>query len=37
MKKTLKQTIGKSNDKSHFAHSFCINNQNITERSKVAE
>jgi len=40
MKKTwtiLKQAIGKSNDKSSFLHSFCMNSQNITERSKTAE
>ena len=40
MKKTwsiLKQAIGKSNDNSGFPHSFCINSQNITERSKIAE
>ena len=33
----LKQAIGKSNDKSSFLHSFCMNSQNITERSKIAE
>ena len=33
MKKTWsKQAICKSNDKSCFPHSFCINSQNITER-----
>ncbi|KAK2142164.1 hypothetical protein LSH36_989g00053 [Paralvinella palmiformis] len=40
MKKTwtiLKQAIGKSYDKSSFPHSFCINGQNITERTKLAE
>jgi hypothetical protein len=40
MKKTwtiLKHAIGKSNDKSNFPHSFCINNLNITERPKIAE
>ena len=33
----LKQAIGKSNDKSSFPYSGCINSQNITDRSKIAE
>jgi len=33
----LKQAIGRSNDKSSFPLSFCINSQNITEKSKIAE
>ena len=35
--KTLKQAIGKSNDKRHFPQTFLVENEKVTDKTKIAQ